>query len=317
MEKHLQKFLSLLLIIFSTSAFAQNEVYWKEGFEPSAGCDLVTTVPTATPTGAYFTGNNGTSWYTYGAYRTSGSAANNCSGVISSIGVNHVRFSNAVTADSPYIVFPVVDFGIKELHMLRGRTNRRYNIYITNDTAATTTNWTYAAFVPVSANICTDTTVMINSATARRLKIVARMATDTDIDSVWITSFNQIVPVKFGAISVAEANGVVKLNWNVETESSIRNYEIQRAGSNNEYTTIGSLNANSAKYYNYIDKSINNGSFLYRVKAIGNDGKIFYSNAVKVSIGKINAAELAVYPNPVKSGNINYKLMASTKEAIK
>lgn len=318
MQKHLQKFFLLLSVAFATTASAQNEVYWREGFEPSAtpACDLGTVAPTTNGT-FYFNGNAG-SWYGMGVYRTTGPTGSCPAGASN----NHVRYKNMSSTgvtDSGYMITPVVDFGIKEFHFYRGRTSRITSFYVTSDTSATTTNWTYVTSSPKSASTstCSDTIIMINSVTAKRLKIVSAPGTDSDYDSIGITSVNHITPVKFGAISVAEANGLIKLNWNVETESNINNYTIERATSNGDFVAISALNATNSKSYSFIDKSATAGTFNYRVKAIGNDGNVFYSNVVKVVVGKSNAAEMSIYPNPVKGGNISVQLTGISRGSYK
>jgi hypothetical protein len=92
---------------------------------------------------------------------------------------------------------------------------------MTSDTSATTTNWTPVVLMKSSALTvtCVDTTVIIASATAKRLKIVGRPGTDSDVDSIMLTSFSAITPVTFGGISASAASNLVKLNFNIEQES--------------------------------------------------------------------------------------------------
>jgi len=135
---------------------AQNQEYWREGFEPSAtpACNLGTVSPTATG-GLYFNGNVG-SWYGFNVYRTTGTGC--------PAGNNHVRYKNiSGVTDSGYLVTPIVSAGIQEFHMYRARASRSYTIWMTSDTSATTTNWTPVALMKSSALTvtCVDTTVII------------------------------------------------------------------------------------------------------------------------------------------------------------
>lgn len=302
MKRNLQKLLFVACAMISINSFAQNQVYWREGFEPSAtpACDLSTTKPT-TFTPGYFTGNAG-SWYSGGVYRTTGTGC--------PAGNNHVRLSNFNTAgpDSNFMITPVVDFGIQEFHFLRARASRTYTIWTTNDTAATTANWTLSATLKSWGNpTCTDTTVVIASATAKRLKIVSKFGIDADIDSVILTSFAAITPVKFGGLSASEASGVVKLNWNVETEVNTNSYIVERAVSADNFVAIASVKANNAKLYSWIDRTPNSGTNLYRIKSIDNNGVITYSNIIRLTSGKTKS-ELSVYPNPVTNNKINIQV---------
>lgn len=302
MKRNLQKLLCIAFAVVSINTFAQNQVYWREGFEPSAtpACDLSTVKPTTFSPG-YFTGNAGV-WYSGGVYRTTGTGC--------PAGNNHVRLSNFNTAgpDSNFMVTPIVDFGIQEFHFYRARASRTYTIWTTNDTAATTSSWTLSATLKSWSNpTCADTTVVIASATAKRLKIVSKFGIDADVDSVILTSFAAITPVKFGSVSAAEANGVVKLSWNIETEVNTNSYVIEKAISADNFAPIATLNATNAKLYSWIDKTPNAGINLYRIKAIDKNGVITYSSAIRVNTGKTKS-ELSVFPNPVTNNKINVQV---------
>ena len=308
MKKNLQKF---ILIAFTSlcglSAFSQNQTYWNEGFEPSAtpACDLVTVSPTVSG-GNYFNGNAGV-WYGNNVYRTTGTGCPS--------GNNHVRYKNiSGVTDSGYLVTPIVSAGINEFHMKRARASRSFTLWVTNDTLATTTNWTPVVLMRSSALtvVCNDTTVIINSATAKRLKIVGRPGTDSDVDSIWITSVGVITPVKFGNIAANQANNLVKLNWNIETETNTNSYIIERSANSDIYKQVGSLNANKAASYTWMDNTPSLGLNYYRIVALDNNGTKQYSSIVKINLGK-SKAELNVYPNPVKGGQLNVAITGINK----
>jgi hypothetical protein len=306
-------FVTLLALCFN-SLTAQNQVYFREGFEPTNGSDLSTTNPTGAV--AYFfngvpgTYGTATSWYGVNVYRTTGT------GCSAPYGAPHVRYRNiAGVTDSGYIVTPVVDFGIKEFHFTRSRASRSFTIWKTSDTSATTTNWTVAVVSPFFAGTvtCVDTTLIVNDATARRLKIVGRPGTDSDIDSVWLTSVNAIVPVKFGDVNVSRNNGLVKLNWNVLLEVNTEKYYIERSVNGVEFASIGSLSATNTKSYSYVDAApLNSATSFYRLKAVDKDGKLSYSNIIRLT-SRNTAADVIVTPNPIKNGTVNLQLNNFTK----
>ena len=279
---------------------AQNQEYWREGFQPEAGCDLTTTNPT-TAVAYYFNGQAGV-WYGANLYRTTGTGCPS--------GNAHVRYKNiAGVTDSGFLITPVVNFGIKELHFLRARATRSHSIYTTPDTSALTSNWTLVATTPSSAAtaICVDTTIMINSATAKRLKIVSRPLTDTDIDSVYITSFNIIVPIKFGGINAVQTNGQVKVSWNIATEINSLRYDIERSADGRSFSVVGSVSATNATKYSFIDYSPTGSDNYYRIKGIDKDGSIIYSSIVRINSNK-KSPELTIQPNPIVSGKLNLQL---------
>jgi Secretion system C-terminal sorting domain len=309
MKKSLQKLFTLsIATLLSMQSFSQNQVYWREGFEPSQGCNLTNTAPTAFSS-SYFQSGTGT-WYGGGIYRTNGTIGTTaCAGT----GVAHVRFQSITGAtDSGYLVTPIVDAGINELHFTRTRSTRNFTIWITNDTLPTTLNWKVVTQVKSSPNTCADSMITINSATAKRLKIVARPGVSSDIDSIWLTSVAAILPVKFGAISASEANSVVKLNWNIETEINTKSYIIERSKNGEAYTQIGTLTANKSANYAWMDKEATNGVNFYRIVAIDNNGTKQYSAAVRLNIGKTQTG-LNVYPNPVTGGQLNVELTGISK----
>ena len=90
MKKCLQKLSFVLFTLLSLNAISQNQVYWKEGFQPDAtpACDLGTVAPTVTG-GNYFNGNAG-SWYGFNVYSTTGPTGSCPTGASNS----HVRYKN-------------------------------------------------------------------------------------------------------------------------------------------------------------------------------------------------------------------------------
>ena len=158
--------------------------------------------------------------------------------------------------------------------------------------------------------------VTINSATAKRLKIVGRPGTSTDIDSVWLTSVGVITPVKFGSLSASAASNLVKLSFNIETETNTNSYIIERSANGDAFTEVGTLKANHSVNYSWMDNTPNNGANFYRIVALDNNGSKQYSSIVRINIGKIKSG-LNVYPNPVKGGQLNVELSGINKGEYK
>src|SRR6187401_619289 len=133
-------FLTLTMAVFhSGSLKAQYVVYFTEGFEAGGGTTISTISPTNPgPIDYWATGSNSAGeWYLHGVYRTTGT------GCAAPYGVSHIRFRNSTGTpapfnDSPFIVTPLVNLGIKELHFTRSRASRYFYIYTTTDTGAVT-----------------------------------------------------------------------------------------------------------------------------------------------------------------------------------
>jgi hypothetical protein len=299
MKKNLRSVLYffVLFIVLNNIVEAQN-VYFREGFQvsdqwPSAAAAATPRQYVLVPSGV---------WYTFGAYKTNGSTG---ACTTQTGDANHARFANLTsvvtgytTADSAFLITPVANFGINTLTFYNGRAARRFTISKTSDTAATTTNWVDIINTGTTNAACDFFTVTINDLTAKRLKITSRSGTDSDLDSLVMTSINTITPVKYKDFTASLNNGLAKLSWNVAAEINTSKYIIEKSVDGINFNTIGEITAINASKYSFIDYSPINGANFYRTKAFDHDGLISYSPVVKLST-KIKSAEISVAPNPV------------------
>jgi hypothetical protein len=299
----IKAFITVVLAVPFYAANAQNQDYFREGF---ATINTATSAP-AGPNDVVRRDTTATSpntWVSYGAYRTTGTAC--------SFGTaQHIRFTVNVTADTPYLITPYVNYGIKEFHFMRSRASRSYSIYKTYDTLGTTTNWIYVTTTPNSPNTCAngaaDTTININDALAKRIKINNTSMQDADIDSVWLTSVNAILPVKFTTVNASETSGKVKLSWNIAAEADVAKYVVERSSNNITFNEVGSLVATQSSSYNWVDNTPAGGNNFYRIRAIDKDGSSLYTSVVKVALGN-KLSELTIAPNPIRSHTLNLQL---------
>lgn len=160
--------------------------------------------------------------------------------------------------------------------------------------------------------LCTDTTIIIASATAKRLKIVGRPLTDSDVDSFWVTSFSALpIPLNLINFNASQNGQKITLNWNTENEVNSKHFEIERSSNGTEFTPIGvtaAKNAAGNNKYAFADFQPLNGGSFYRLKIVDHDGRFKYSNVISLNT-KIKAG-LSVYPNPaVGSITINHGKM--------
>ncbi len=318
MKRKLHYLFAFVLGILSFNSATSQDVYWREGFDGG-------TIPTAQPsagsnTGYYglgansgLTGDKGDSWYVFGAYRTTGSACGSGGHT-----PYHIRFRNGAISlpDSPYIITPVVNNGVQTVNIFRVRADRNITVYWTADTSATTTNWNLVGVFDRWQTTCSQSnSLSVNQATAKRIKLMGRQSTDSDEDSIWLTSMTPL-PVKFSGISAALNNGVIKVNWQTATEININNYFIERSYNGSEFQVIGNVpakeNSTSLVNYSWIDNSPSRGINYYRVGALEKDGKKNYTSIVKVNGSKSNV-EIIVAPNPVRNGDLNVQLSSLTK----
>ncbi len=316
MKRNLHYVSVFLLGILSYVSVTAQDVYWREGFN---GGTIPTVQPSAASNTGYYglgessglTGNSGDSWYVFGAYRTTGTSCP------APYGAYHIRFRNAAISlpDSPFIVTPVVNNGIQTVNITHTRADKNITIFWTPDTSATTTNWTLAGVFDRWQPTCTNLSMSINQATAKRIKIVSRQSTDADEDSVWLTSMTPL-PVKFSGISAAFNSGAIKVNWQTATEIDIDNYLIERSANGVEFQIVGNVpakeNSTSLVNYAWIDNSPLNGINYYRIIAVEKNGKKSYTSVVKVN-GSKSGVEINVAPNPVRNGDLNMQLSSVRK----
>jgi hypothetical protein len=94
-----------------------------------------------------------------------------------------------------------------------------------------------------------------------------------------------ITLISFDATKLSNTKS--SLNWELAACcSSAAKFEMQRAGADKSFTTIGTVGGSETnKFYNYIDNGLKNGINYYRLKMIDADGKITYSRTVAVMNG--------------------------------
>lgn len=123
---------------------------------------------------------------------------------------------------------------------------------------------------------------------------------------------NTSTPVKFGAVNASLINGLAKIYWDVISEINTANYYIEKANDGNNFESIGSLTATNESKYSYIDNVPTLGASYYRIKAVDKDGKLSFSNIIRLT-SKNTAADFVVTPNPIKNGTVNLQLNNFTK----
>ncbi|MBS1497204.1 MAG: hypothetical protein JSU03_04010 [Bacteroidetes bacterium] len=120
-----------------------------------------------------------------------------------------------------------------------------------------------------------------------------------------VFSPQNILPVKITSITASRANDkTVKLLWQVENETAIKNYEIQRSKDKINFETIGTqlpLNNKAGAYlYSFTDAGAAiNADYYYRILSRDIDTKTSYSNLASVAAIHAAGTFITVSPNPV------------------
>ena len=295
-----------LLTLRSTAQVSPNAgIYWHEGFNNNPGklvsssTDPSLTVGSVTVT--YQQGDSGT-WAFYGAYRTTGSG---CPGY----GAGNIRFVKYTDGTTPWMVSPIVNKGISEVHFTPVLAGKRAIVQWTADTSAITTNWTMILDSVTIKTNCVDTALIVSLPTAKRIRFkdVSGVAAgyQNDYDSVYFKSYYSL-PVRFAGINANLLSNIVKVNWVSDVEIGTLSYSIEKSTNGSDFKEIGKIFASNSRNYSWIDQTPSNGVNYYRIKSIDDNGAILYSSVVKV-LRQIKTG-ITVFPNPVTNQKLNLQL---------
>lgn len=123
------------------------------------------------------------------------------------------------------------------------------------------------------------------------------------------------IPVELTSFAASvNNNGNVVLNWSTATETNNHMFEIERRAEEGEFFTIayvdGAGTTTEPQDYSYIDKSVQNGKYFYRLKQLDFDGRYEYSDEVEVDVtGPLSFNLEQNYPNPFNpSTTIKYSV---------
>src|SRR4030065_2957087 len=123
-------------------------------------------------------------------------------------------------------------------------------------------------------------------------------------------SENTVIPVELTSFTADVTGSIVILNWKTATELNNQNFEVQRKLENSEWATIGFRTGQGTTTeqttYAFQDNisEISAAKLYYRLKQIGFNGTIEYSDEVTV-VNQPRAYELYQnYPNPFNPSTI-------------
>jgi len=126
------------------------------------------------------------------------------------------------------------------------------------------------------------------------------------------TSGPGTLAVKFANENVVNDRCIAKLSWSNLTESDINYYSVERSANGAPFQQAAIVfplfNNNTQADYEFPDNVSNiPGILLYRLKAIENSGKHFYSITLKAKSCSQQSI-LTVYPNPAIHSQFTYKI---------
>lgn len=123
----------------------------------------------------------------------------------------------------------------------------------------------------------------------------------TPADSVPTDSMTTpVFRVNLTNFTVVQENGQVLLRWESDLEEGGREYVVERGIDGTLFEEIGTRSfQNMGAAYNFQDTSPPLGEVFYRIKMVGIDGSVSYSETESIVL-EVNSVTLQTYPNPVR-----------------
>ena len=113
-----------------------------------------------------------------------------------------------------------------------------------------------------------------------------------------------VLPVSLTSFKAALQNNRVAVSWTAVNEYNVNHYNIEKSSDGVHYTVVSTIAAKgtngSNNIYTYNDAALMNGSYLYRIRSVDNDGAVSVTNAISVAVaGKKDAM---IYPSVLQRG---------------
>jgi hypothetical protein len=112
------------------------------------------------------------------------------------------------------------------------------------------------------------------------------------------------------AMNASERDGNVLIEWTVEDEKEVKNYEVEYSADGIHFSKIGIVSASYGhnKNYNFTHFQPATGNAFYRIKISKINGESAYQKVLKVIIPS-NVSAIHIYPNPVHGKVINLQFI--------
>lgn len=197
-----------------------------------------------------------------------------------------------------------VIISLQDLGITSGQTIYGYSLF-SNDLPVGAT--------PANLVDFTDTTYFpINTGNPGGIDLIA-------VTGIYIA--NSILPTRFLSFNAVEIQDKVQLKWNVENESSVDRYVVERSDDGRTYSIIGQIrstsNSTGANAYSFTDNvaSVFPNQLYYRIKQYDHDGSYYFSKTIAVRRNN-KTSEVIMYPNPVKE-DLFVNITSAANEQVK
>ena len=109
------------------------------------------------------------------------------------------------------------------------------------------------------------------------------------------------LPVTFTSIKAYRQDKNINVEWRVENEMNVKQYEVEKSIDGTHFTTMtiqaATANGGGSAVYVAADVKPVEGYNYYRVKSVDINGKTEYTTVVKVLMGTIKQ-DITIYPEP-------------------
>lgn len=167
---------------------------------------------------------------------------------------------------------------------------------------------------PINLNDTTRVTITINNDAASFAQNRFRIIFNT------IALFTAM-PLSSTVVHAYTQNEKISVNWKTVNENKVKQYFVERSSDGVSFTDRAAANAKnlSSDSYTWTDDYPIGENNYYRIRSVGQDGEIQYSNVVKVIVianMKVNGPDkgmegsdgISLFPNPAVANNLNLKM---------
>jgi len=158
--------------------------------------------------------------------------------------------------------------------------------------------WT--ALGATSGTLClklTDADLTLGTPVRYEFSFRATTAGNITFDNFALASANAPLPVTFfGFVSRQNADGTIKLLWNVGEEVDVKNYSVERSFDGSTFNSIGTVQAAGKATYSFDDAQFAKGTVYYRIRNNDIDGQSKFSGVIRISGQRSTTIQL--YPMP-------------------
>ena len=209
-------------------------------------------------------------------------------------------------------------------------------IQVDNPSSGSTYSW-YTLNGNIISNLGDKAITASQPGTYYVIRALNSVCPDYTTDSIMITQGSNcfILGTIFTKFIGTLANNMATLNWSVNTNQGIQEFEIEESTNGIHFNNESSINTqseseNSLNYNSSIsfNPNITGNTLFFRIKAIGGNGQFIYSNIISLNLGEINLQTVSISPNPVRdhinlvinspsAGNLNITIFDASGRIIR